>query len=82
MVPDTMLGLMVGHWDALAPATTGSLRAEAVNMGIAIVVPGKRVLETIDGPEVSPVLRDGSEVKLEGEVSLDFDSVVFSDDVE
>ena len=78
--PDSMFGVMVGHWDAQAPPTAGSLGAETVNMGIAIVVPGKRVLEKISGPEVSPVPKHDSEMEFERKVSLDFDAAVFTEE--
>jgi hypothetical protein len=45
------LGLMHGHWD-LPSRFDESERQEAVNMGVSIVVPAKKVLEVIDGPEL------------------------------
>ena len=51
-----LFGVMVGHWD-LPPGTicdavtdaapTDAEKAEAVNMGIGIVVPAKRILEVL-----------------------------------
>jgi len=46
-----LLGLMHGHWDL--PATFSSAeQAEAVNMGVAIVVPAKKILEVLYHPEL------------------------------
>jgi len=43
-------GLMRGHWDL--PIGTPPVTAEAVNMGISIVVPAKKILETLYHPEL------------------------------
>ena len=43
------LGLMHGHWD-LPVTFSSSERAEAVNMGISIVVPAKKILEVLYSP--------------------------------
>lgn len=50
-----LLGLIHGHWDlrpspAPAEVPAGGLGDEVVNMGIAIVVPASKILETIDQP--------------------------------
>jgi hypothetical protein len=44
------LGLMHGHWDL--PIGVLAEQAEAVNMGISIVVPAKKILEVIYHPEL------------------------------
>ena len=50
------LGLVHGHWDIKLPdvdeAVTNSTPKESVNTGIAIVVPAKKILETIYHPEL------------------------------
>lgn len=45
-----LLGLMRGHWDVMVGATAG--QAEAVNMGIAIVIPAQKILEVLYHPEL------------------------------
>lgn len=45
-----LLGLMRGHWDL--PIGVQTEQAEAVNMGISIVVPAKRILEVLYHPEL------------------------------
>jgi hypothetical protein len=43
------LGLMHGHWDL--PVSFSDLdKAEAVNMGISIVVPAKKIFEILFSP--------------------------------
>jgi hypothetical protein len=46
-----LLGLMHGHWD-LPVSFSDSEQAEAVNMGVAIIVPAKKILETLHHPEL------------------------------
>lgn len=46
-----LLGLMHGHWD-LPFSFSASEQAEAVNMGVSIVVPAKKILETLYHPEL------------------------------
>jgi hypothetical protein len=41
---------MHGHWDL--PIGVGTEEAEAVNMGIAIVVPAQKILEVLYHPEL------------------------------
>lgn len=41
-----LLGLTHGHWD-LPVSFPDSQRAEAVNMGVSIIVPAKKILETL-----------------------------------
>jgi len=45
------LGLMHGHWD-LPVDFNATQQMEAVNMGISIIVPAKKILETIYHPEL------------------------------
>lgn len=44
------LGLMHGHWDL--KLGTDVMQAEAVNMGIAIVIPAQKILEVLYHPEL------------------------------
>jgi hypothetical protein len=44
------LGLMQGHWDL--PIGVQTEQAEAVNMGISIVIPAKKILEVLYHPEL------------------------------
>ena len=44
------LGLMHGHWDL--KIGTDVMQAEAVNMGIAIVIPAQKILEVLYHPEL------------------------------
>ncbi len=44
------LGLMRGHWDL--PVSLQGEQAEAVNMGVSIVVPAKKILEVLYHPEL------------------------------
>ncbi|MBI4611961.1 MAG: hypothetical protein HY726_23470 [Candidatus Rokubacteria bacterium] len=50
-----LLGLMHGHYDVTLPvqseADADALRNEAINMGIAIVVPVTKIIETVNQPE-------------------------------
>jgi hypothetical protein len=45
-----LLGLVHGHWRVQPPATT--TQAEMVNMGVSIIVPAKKILETLYHPEL------------------------------
>jgi hypothetical protein len=46
-----LLGLMHGHWDL--PVSFSKLeKAEAVNMGVSIVIPAKKILEVLHHPEL------------------------------
>jgi hypothetical protein len=46
-----LFGLMHGHWEV--PGSFGTEeQAEAVNMGVSIVVPAKKILETLYHPEL------------------------------
>lgn len=46
-----LLGLVHGHWD-LPVDFPESERSEAVNMGVSIVIPAKKILETLYGPDL------------------------------
>jgi hypothetical protein len=46
-----LLGLMHGHWD-VPVGFPAQERAEVVNMGVSIVVPAKKILETLYHPEL------------------------------
>ena len=46
-----LLGLVHGHWD-VPPTFSNMEQAEAVNMGVSIVVPAKKILETLYNPEL------------------------------
>jgi hypothetical protein len=46
-----LLGLMHGHWEAPA-SFSDTERAETVNMGVSIIVPAKKILETLHHPEL------------------------------
>lgn len=61
-----LLGLMHGHWDRPVSEEedvmlADDLRQESVNMGIAVVVPAKKILETIYQPTFEPLIRKGIE---------------------
>ncbi len=49
--PLHFLGLMHGHWD-LPASFSSTEQAEAVNMGVSIVVPAKKILEVLYHPEL------------------------------
>jgi hypothetical protein len=46
-----LLGLMHGHWE-VPPSFSEIEQAEAVNMGVSIIVPAKKILETLHHPEL------------------------------
>jgi hypothetical protein len=46
-----LLGLMHGHWD-LPVSSSVTEQAEAVNMGVSIVVPAKKILEVLYHPQL------------------------------
>jgi hypothetical protein len=46
-----LLGLMHGHWE-VPVSFSATEQAEAVNMGVSIVVPAKKILETLYHPEL------------------------------
>jgi hypothetical protein len=47
-----LLGLVHGHWD-LPVSFSAAEQAEAVNMGVSIVVPAKKILEVLYHPELT-----------------------------
>ena len=46
-----LLGLVHGHWD-LPVSFSETEQTEAVNMGVSIIVPAKKILETLQNPEL------------------------------
>ena len=46
-----LLGLVHGHWD-VPPTFSNMEQAEKVNMGVSIIVPAKKILETLYNPEL------------------------------
>jgi hypothetical protein len=46
-----LLGLVHGHWDVL-PTFSNVEQEEKVNMGVSIIVPAKKILETLHNPEL------------------------------
>ncbi len=63
--PFFLLGLMHGHWDIAAKQKNEILlsadRKGAVNLGIALVVPATKILETINHPELSAMRKEAHE---------------------
>jgi hypothetical protein len=60
-----LLGLMHGHWDILESdmnKANSSHNRRGVNMGIGVVVPARKILETINSPSLL-ALRDANEEK-------------------
>jgi len=61
-----LLGLMHGHWD-IPPESRNDIEdvasKEAVNIGIAIVVPAKRILEVLTQPQLIAMRREGDEAR-------------------
>lgn len=62
-----LLGLMHGHWDIPSSKKDDGVLMDAdsvgkVNMGIAIVVPAKKILEVINHPELVKMRRELDEV--------------------
>jgi hypothetical protein len=47
-----LLGLVHGHWDLPVSFSTAE-QVEAVNMGVSIIVPAKKILETLHNPELA-----------------------------
>jgi hypothetical protein len=64
--PGKLLGLMHGHWDIreseLNKATIIHDRQKGVNLGIAIVVPASKILETINQPKLEEFRKEGDEM--------------------
>ena len=70
------LGLMHGHWDL--PVGVLTEQAEAVNMGVSIVVPAKKILEVLYHPELVE-LRAKRDVELKKENLPSADVVMYHD---
>lgn len=49
-------GSMVGHWQIPLPAEFSRTQLEAVNMGIAPMVPAHKILEVLEQPELSEMM--------------------------
>ena len=68
--PFYLLGLMHGHWDIAAKQKNEVLlsgdREGAVNMGIALVSPATKILETLQHPELVEMRKEISRRALEG----------------
>ena len=71
-----LLGLIQGHWDVeeskINQAYISHEPKRGVNMGIAKVVPSRKILETINGPEISAI-RNADEARLLKEMSASLD---------
>jgi hypothetical protein len=59
-----LLGLMHGHWD-LPVDFRATPRAEAVNAGISIIVPAKKILEVLYHPELVQMREEFDQRRLE-----------------
>jgi hypothetical protein len=57
-----LLGLIHGHWQ-LPLTFKEAEQAEAVNMGVGIVIPAKKILETLHHPELVQMRQDLDEQK-------------------
>jgi hypothetical protein len=65
-----LLGLMHGHWDL--PVSFSSLeQAEAVNMGVSIVVPAKKILEVLHHPELVAMRKEHYEKEKSASTTAD-----------
>ncbi len=64
--PGKLLGLMHGHWDILESELNKTTiihdRQKGVNLGIAIVVPASKILETINQTELEEFRKKGDEM--------------------
>jgi hypothetical protein len=63
-----LFGLMHGHWDIPPQNKNDMVRSDddkhgSVNMGIAIVVPAKKILEVINRPELVEIRKRNDEMK-------------------
>ena len=52
-----LLGLAHGHWD-LPVSFSAAEQAEAVNMGVSIIVPAKKILEVLYHPELDAMRKE------------------------
>lgn len=62
--PLHLLGLMHGHWD-LPVSFSKAEQTEAVNMGVSIVVPAKKILEVLYHPELVAMRKEHLEQEKE-----------------
>jgi hypothetical protein len=62
--PLHFLGLMHGHWDVTGMNVMGS-QLEAVNMGVAMVIPAKKILETLYHPELVRMRKEQDQLRHE-----------------
>lgn len=70
--PLHLLGLMHGHWDL--PVQFTEDERERVNMGVSIVVPAKKIIETINHPDLVKVREEAFEKKsAAGYATADFE---------
>ena len=63
-----LMGLMHGHWDIPAQRNEDTMQVDEdtygrVNMGIAIVVPAKKILEVLNQPQLIERRRTGDEAR-------------------
>ena len=66
-----LLGLVHGHWDLPVSFSTTE-QAEAVNMGISIIVPAKKILEVLYHPELAAMRKEHYEkIKKAGSPTTD-----------
>lgn len=62
--PIHLLGLMYGHYKVDTPeldSASGNLHDEAINMGIAIVLPASRIFDIINSPELTEMRKKAAE---------------------
>lgn len=59
-----LLGLMHGHWEVPTSFSTTE-QTEAVNMGVSIVVPAKKILEVLYHPELVAMRKEHLEKEKE-----------------
>jgi hypothetical protein len=65
-----LLGLMHGHWD-LPVSFSAPEQAEAVNMGVSIVVPAKKILEVLHHPELAAMRKEHYEKEKSASTTAD-----------
>jgi hypothetical protein len=67
-----LLGSMIGHWDV--PEGFSPTQAEAVNMGIAPVVPASKISEVIFQPELVKIMEDvNADMKAQNQKGAELD---------
>lgn len=71
--PIKVLGLMQGHWDIreseMNEPSIVHDRKRGVNLGIGVVVPAAKILETINGPGMIRIREEYEEIVLKGKQS-------------